>query len=267
LAIPSALSSLRLQVGLRQDLAHYLGNRECTHLLNPHSNRRTIRAWLRGDTLSTHLDEEQFARYFGVTYSSHLYFADYKTLLKVLHNCPWTLRKTFLGGDNRALAEKFQPYLESGRIADVSIRWIDDALGYGLFANSDLPVGTFVGEFTGELRQLSHWRPQYNAYCFHYPTSCFSWNYMVIDAAVRGNETRFINHSDTPNLQPHWLCNQSLLHLVFFTNQPVLAGMQLTYNYGQDFWRHRQKIAIQERQWVAEVAELEPVAENARHSS
>ncbi len=63
----------------------------------------------------------------------------------------------------------------------------------------------------------------------------------MIDAALGGNELRFANHSSKPNITPYCLVRNRLLHLVLFTNQKVAKNTQLTFNYGKDFWRKRQK--------------------------
>ena len=124
-------------------------------------------------------------------------------------------------------------------VANVSIRWIDDDVGYGVFAEEDFEAGTYIGEYTGQVRTLNRWRPDSNAYCLQYPTRLFSWKYFIIDAFKEGNETRFINHNDVPNLQLSCAVDRGLSHLIFFTNRKVKKGEELTFDYGPDFWRHR----------------------------
>lgn len=186
------------------------------------------------------IGKEAFFERFRVIYRSHLAFQDIAEFKKILTLCPWTLKKSFLGQENRELADFFIHEISEGKIADVAIHWIDETFGYGLFANSDLPAGTFIGEFTGVVRQPSG-PDDRNAYCFHYPTRFWSWDYFMIDALYEGNETRFINHSDTPNLKPLCLCKHRLLHIVFVADRDIKSGTELTYNYGKDFWIYRTK--------------------------
>jgi len=174
--------------------------------------------------------------HFGIIYRSHLTFLNDAMYMKAIANCPYILRFDWLAVENYALAEEFKDQLSKGMIADVYIKWIDDIMGYGLFANADLPAGTFVGEYTGVLRQLSRQHRDHNDYCLHYPTRFWSWNYMAIDALHEGNVTRFINHSDDPNLDPKCLVVGRVLHLVFITKKFVPRDSQLTFNYGPDFW-------------------------------
>ncbi len=222
------------------ELARFLGKDQCIEILSPNTNKEIL-VIKPGEHKITKFTPELFTTHFNIKYRSHLNFRDYDFLKQMIKNCPWTLHTSFLGEENRAQAITFRKELSTGHIAPTTIQWIDNELGYGLFARTNLAPGTFVGEFTGVVRRLYRLSPDQNEYCFHYPTRFWSWNYTIIDAIAEGNETRFINHSDTPNLKPICLCERRLLHTVFMTNSFVKAGTQLTYNYGKDFWKHRTK--------------------------
>ncbi len=241
LVINSYHNSLKNYLGFTAlELAEYLGKEEAIKILSPDS-KQNIGIIKPGELKAVNFTPEIFTNHFHVKYRNHLNFQNYDFFKEMRSNCPWTLHTSYLGEENRALAEKFQDELASGAIHNATIRWIDKELGYGLFARRDLPHGTFIGEFTGVVRRLYRFNRNQNEYCFHYPTKFWSWNYTIIDALNEGNETRFINHSDTPNLNPICLCERKLLHIVFITNTFVKAGTQLTYNYGKDFWKNREK--------------------------
>lgn len=225
------------------ELAQYLGKEVCERILSPHEAKH-ISVMKSGSNRLELLSRAQFKHFFHVKYCDHLFFPDYLFLQKVLKDCPWIIRKSFLGEENRLQGLQYQNELSQGTIEKVAIQWIDAELGYGLFALQDLPENTYIGEFTGLVRRLSRRNPNQNVYCFHYPTRFWSWNYTVVDALMYGNETRFINHSDTPNLHPFCVWERNFLHIIFLTKEPIQAGTQLTYNYGKDFWKHRHKILI-----------------------
>lgn len=224
------------------EIAHFLGKERSVKILQPENDRR-IAVVRRGTTHSKAFTTDEFKNFFFLKYCAYPYFPDYAYFKEVLKNCPWMLSKTWFGSENRSLAALYHTFLEKGQVAHVEVRWIDDELGYGLFTTTDLEDGTFVGEFTGRVKPLSC-KSQSNIYCFHYPTRFFSRRYTVVDALHEGNETRFINHSDRPNLEPLCLCDRNLLRIVFITKGKVAKGTQLTYNYGPDFWRSRKKIEI-----------------------
>jgi hypothetical protein len=196
----------------------------------------------KGALQLSQLTQSEFNSYFNIDYYTHLQFLSEAAFQETLNNCPWILKTSYLGEENRQLASRFRKEIEQGFVANVSIRWVDEELGYGLYANKNLPAEAYIGKFTGLVRRLYRRHPDHNEYCFHYPTKWWSWKYTVIDALLGGNETRFINHSDTPNLQPLCVCDQNLLQIIFITRQPIKAGTQLTYDYGNDFWKHRRKI-------------------------
>jgi len=225
------------------ELAEYLGRVKCRSFLGP-LKKRLLHIYFPEARTIEKLTEDAFYKYFSVTYLAHLRFSSYEALLKYQANCPILAKRTAWGIENRALSEQFKDEMQAGYVADVSVRFIDPVLGYGVFADKDIPKGAYIGEFTGIVRQLSRKNPEINEYCFHLPTRFFSWNYYVVDAQDYGNEIRFVNHSDTPNLIPYPVISKSLSRVIFVAKEDIKAGKQLTYNYGSDFWRHRQKIAI-----------------------
>ena len=127
-------------------------------------------------------------------------------------------------------------------IADIDIAWVDDAVGYGVFARKPLEPETFIGEYTGTVRCIDKKAPDLNAYCARYPTKLFSKGYFVIDASNIGNEMRFVNHNDTPNLSAVYICDRNVLHLSFVAKEVIYPGDELTIDYGKDFWRKRTKV-------------------------
>lgn len=187
------------------------------------------------------IDQEKYEALFKVNYLPHLKFESYNEFKRVVQNCPWMLKYFPIGKESRILGIRYRPQIALGTVVDSVICWIDPRIGYGLFAGQDLAEGDFVGEYTGEVRRLSRLHPDNNVYCMHYPTRFLSYNYYMVDSLKWGNETRFINHSDKPNLTPVCLMDRGLLHLVLFANQPIKKGRELTFNYGAHFWHHRIK--------------------------
>ena len=123
----------------------------------------------------------------------------------------------------------------------MTIRWIDKRLGYGVFANRDFESKEFIGEYIGLVRRLYRFQPENNPYCLQYPSLFFSFTPYMVDAQHQGNETRFLNHSYKPNLEMDILLDNGLMHIGFFTNQPISKGTQLTFNYGKDYWKTRER--------------------------
>uniref|UniRef100_A0A2S2NNW2 [histone H3]-lysine(36) N-trimethyltransferase n=1 Tax=Schizaphis graminum TaxID=13262 RepID=A0A2S2NNW2_SCHGA len=104
--------------------------------------------------------------------------------------------------------------------------------GYGVFALEDIPSGTFVDEYMGEVIDQNEMikRMKLKVYMFN--------NYMVqlkhdeiIDATRKGNITRFINHSCEPNcVAEKWnVLGES--RMGFFSKQFIRKGEEITFDY------------------------------------
>lgn len=222
------------------ELSKLLGQKNCEKILLD-TEPVQIRVQLEGQKHSSGMDLNEFENLFNITYRSFLTFSSYDLLQEVINNCPYLLKYGWLSDENeKDLSYKGE--LFTGYFAPVYIKWIDSILEYGLFAATDLPQGTLVGEYTGCVRRLYRTHSDANVYCFHYPTRFCSFKYFAVDAMLQGNYSRFINHSSTPNLQPRWLLDRGLLHLVFIANRQIAKGTELTFDYGPDYWIRRKKI-------------------------
>lgn len=221
------------------ELARLLGRKACEarlHEIEP----KTILVQQKRDTRPTGWTPDEFHKLMKIPYFRSLRFRSYETLKLVIKSCPYILRLPFL--ENRQLRDLYADELKSEAIAPCSIRWIDEHIHYGLFAEKDFDEGEWVGEYTGVVREYVRTHPDQNAYCLHYPTRLWSLRYFMVDAYPGGNELRFANHSDDPNMNPQCLVKNRLLHTVLMTSRKVQKGEELTFNYGKDFWRKRKKL-------------------------
>lgn len=138
------------------------------------------------------------------------------------------------------LGKKWIDSILSSYISNVSVRFIHETVGFGLFSEEDLSVGTFVGEYTGLVRKNDRrYTEPLNNYCYEYPVPDNLGRSYVIDA-TQGNLTRFINHSFHPNLKPFHVFYDGFYHLIFLTIFPIQKGAQLFYNYGNSYWYIRE---------------------------
>lgn len=222
------------------EFAKLLGKYELVKLVQPDIKHK-IMIRLKGSDQLCEYTVEEFERIFGVSYIEANVFFTLSFLEQVINDCPWLLAHTVFGFEHRRLGSYLRTKVSQGFVEDVSIAWIDDTIGYGLFAAKALEKESYIGEYVGVVRKINRFSPEYNEYCLHYPSRFFSYNYYCIDAEHAGNETRFINHSDTPNLKPVCILDRNLLHIVFFTLRAIAEGEELCFDYGKSFWRKRQK--------------------------
>ena len=138
------------------------------------------------------------------------------------------------------LGQKYIEKINAAYIPHVSVRWISDKVGYGLFAEEKISEGSYVGEYTGIVRRNDrrYFEPL-NNYCYEYPVDDEIGRSFVIDA-TQGNLTRFINHSSKPNLKPVHVFYDGYYHLIFIALREIQKGEELSYDYGESYWYLRE---------------------------
>lgn len=138
---------------------------------------------------------------------------------------------------------KFKEMIQTAYIPKVSIHFLNEDVGHGLFAQEALSIGVYVGEYTGTVRENDRrYLEPLNNYCYEYPVPDEDGINYVIDA-THGNLTRFINHSYQPNLKPMYAFIDGFYHLIFLSIKSINKGEQLVYNYGNNYWYLRGKPA------------------------
>lgn len=117
--------------------------------------------------------------------------------------------------------------------------------GWGLRTINDLPANSFIMEYVGEVVRSKEFRSRVKKYTkqkikHHYFMALRSDE--IIDATVKGNYTRFINHSCEPNCETQkWTVNGEL-RIGFFTIRNLQAGEEITFDYQfQRYGRKAQK--------------------------
>jgi hypothetical protein len=225
------------------ELAHFLGREQCAQLLGDNTLPQ-IRLKAKGKAIPLLISTQKFAQVFAVTYRKYPFFASYDIFKQIINNCPYVLRSACIAQENYTLTNKYRNEIANGLLASIEIRWIDPFIQYGTFAVKDIPQGSYIGEYTGVVCPMTRSEGNDNGYCLHYPTRFWSWHYYVIDALKEGNEMRFVNHSDQPNMMPLCLVDRGLLRLILVAQQDIVQGEQLTFDYGPDYWRHRSKIQL-----------------------
>lgn len=123
---------------------------------------------------------------------------------------------------------------------DVIVRWIDDSLGWGVFAAKAFKKMEFIAEYCGKVRRRKR-ADRHNAYCFEYVGAPHVPTPYTIDAQDQGGIARFINHSAQPNLRSVLATVDGISHVILIVDRPISKGTQLLYDYGSDYWHHRTK--------------------------
>lgn len=126
----------------------------------------------------------------------------------------------------------------------VAISYINDQIGYGVFAREKIMPSSFVGEYTGLIQERKSKHIHESNYSVRY-TSWYGRHRYVVDAEKMGNFTRFINHSDDPNLSLISVYWRGLPRMIFISLKEILEDSQLTFDYGQIFWKQAHPLVKQ----------------------
>ena len=123
----------------------------------------------------------------------------------------------------------------------VTIRFINPVVGYGVFAEEDIPPYSTLHHYAGILMLDDEIDPDHD--------STFSFtdlkNYSI-DAMKAGNWTRFMNHGDErhpkTNTIPWEYYREDGPRIVFTSGaHGIKKGQQLLYSYGESYWEEKGK--------------------------
>ncbi|XP_046344023.1 histone-lysine N-methyltransferase EHMT2-like isoform X4 [Haliotis rufescens] len=111
--------------------------------------------------------------------------------------------------------------------------------GWGVKTLTDIPQGTFICEYIGELISDSEAdRREDDSYLFDLDNK--DGETYCIDARKYGNISRFINHLCEPNVVPVkvFVDHQDLRfpRICFFSSREIKAHEELGFDYGEKFW-------------------------------
>ena len=186
------------------------------------------------------LTHAEFEKLFEVKYLFNLSFQTFTILNKVNKLCIRAGKDGYITKENIWYGVYYENEIKKSCSQDLYLKWIDDIKEWGLFAKSDMPARTFVGEYTGIVRKYKKRIDDKNPYCFEYSIGYKKTKY-TIDAREKGSLIRFVNHKKNGNLTPISVFYNGVMRIVFRTNKIVKKDEELTYDYGPFYWTRREK--------------------------
>jgi len=176
----------------------------------------------------------------GALFIPELDFGHFSTLSDLAKKTGKLHRKGELTQEQLWNGSYYKKEIQSFFFPDVTLKWIQDDIGFGLFANRPFKKGQFITEYAGKVRKKKRDDAK-NAYCFEYVIAPHIPTSYVIDAQDQGGFGRLINHSDKPNLRTALATIDSINHVILIAIEPIAIGDQLLYDYGIDYWNYRSK--------------------------
>uniref|UniRef100_I3JNL0 Euchromatic histone-lysine N-methyltransferase 1a n=1 Tax=Oreochromis niloticus TaxID=8128 RepID=I3JNL0_ORENI len=117
-------------------------------------------------------------------------------------------------------------------------------MGWGVRAMQDIPQGTFICEYVGEIITDGEADKREND-SFLFTLDNKVGDAHCIDARLFGNIGRFINHLCEPNLLAVrvFTMHQDLRfpRIAFFSSRSIRTGDQIGFDYGDHYWRVKSK--------------------------
>lgn len=187
-----------------------------------------------GQTLSV----AQFEKLTGAKWNQALEFENERILPELKRRCEKLYEKGDLTIEQIWLGKYYQNEISAKKEPHLAIRYIDPQLGWGVFALQDFKKMQFVAEYVGKVRKKRK-TDEKNGYCFEYIISSGVGTPYTIDAQDQGGIARYINHSETPNLNAALATFEHFSHVILFAKEPIAKGTQLCYDYGPDYWSKR----------------------------
>ena len=225
------------------DLAHHLGLDTLTPLLGG-SEAQAVKIILKGCKKFQELPTHKAARTLNFQYRQFHRYGDYSELKTVYDLCAQTREKGYMHTERIYLGMTYRKELNSGESAPISVRWISDELGYGLFSETDLPRWSWVGVYTGLVERRRWLGSGMGDYSFRYPIGELYPKRYVVNSEKEGNLMRFLNHSDDPNCTTNACFYKGLMHLLVYTHRNVKAGEQLCFDYGAHYWGRKAYVSM-----------------------
>ena len=142
-----------------------------------------------------------------------------------------------------ALCRTYGELIRQGAKAPMDIRRIDDSVGFGVYAAQDIGKDAFIGEYAGVV-QRAHADAGHALDAGGFESD-YAWYYLddipgapdlEINGRLEGNELRFINHSDAPNVAVEHTLFEGQWIIIFTAARDIEKGEQLLISYGDAYW-------------------------------
>lgn len=138
------------------------------------------------------------------------------------------------------LEKEYGEFIRTNFMADVYIKKSDKS-GYGLFNNTKLNKGSFVGIYYGIIRaedeMVAYDENGYDTdYAWDFPDEIEGFPALEINGKYSGNEMRFANHDLNPNISVEHTVVDNVWYIFFIASCDISSDTELTISYGEAYW-------------------------------
>jgi uncharacterized protein len=182
-------------------------------------------------------DRSRFESLFHVEYIPQPIFATSAIFDEIVHRTKKAKMEDAIPAERIWMGIYFDKEIQMGIHPKISIRYIDEKVGFGVFAEQKIPSCAFAGEWRGVVQERKKKELRGKVHCVRYTVWEMGKRQFILDAEKKGNFTRFINHSVKPNLSLQSVYWRGLPRLIFVALKEIAEGTQLTFDYGTFFWK------------------------------
>lgn len=193
--------------------------------------------YMKGELVAS--TPREYEEVLQIHYIPHLIFDNFSVLQKVLSQCAKAAKKEEILTIQRWMGCYYQQEIRNALLPKVSVHWIDEKIGFGLFADENFPAKSYIGQYTGRLRKRRGRRDNKNSYLFEYLIGNERTPF-TIDAQDDGNYCRFINHSKNGNCEPLVVYHDGMMKVIIHAKGKIQKGEEITYDYGDKYWSKRE---------------------------
>ncbi|MBU0995120.1 MAG: SET domain-containing protein-lysine N-methyltransferase [Proteobacteria bacterium] len=141
------------------------------------------------------------------------------------------------------LSKKYDRSVNNAEMAPVYIKWIDNGVGFGVFAAEDIKKDAFIGEYAGVVQVFDEDEETGDAdkgystdYSWYYLDDIKDGPVLEINGKYEGNEMRFVNHGKKPNVDVEHMLHQGQWVIFFKASRKIRKNEQLLISYGEEYW-------------------------------
>jgi len=120
----------------------------------------------------------------------------------------------------------------------------EDGRGKGLYATAHIEAGSYLFDYKGEVLEEDEANRRYPPgviaeYTVAVGRADGSMTYVDGVNPKLSNLARYMNHDDADPSVAMWTLSEPAPRLLYFALQDIAPGMELTWDYGESYWRER----------------------------
>lgn len=129
--------------------------------------------------------------------------------------------------------------LADNQDSKIAVVYKNDKVGHGVIAIDEIAENSFIIPYLGKLVLQTSQEVLDNEYAFNVFPINNGESFLVVDPKEVGNETRFMNHSYTPNARIVFArCGDKIQPWIQAINK-ISTGEDICWNYGSGYWKSK----------------------------